>query len=366
MTANGRSLYGRLTRNAFAEFFRDPLPNMFSFAMPLVFLSIFSLTAVLAGNDQNDRPAALFAVVSAESTPEADLLSDRLEALSSIQVERMTAEDAERDYALGEVSVIITVPPGWTPDSAEPALEVQSRPGLQRLVTDAMAVSASDQALAGEPLSMNYQETQFGGAAGFFQFAITGLLGFSLLQMGLYGTASPILVSKRQGVFRRYSLLPMPKATLMAAHVTVRLALSVVQISFMTTCAVLLVGLDIAGGPLAFLAVTSMSAITLISLGYLVGGAARSQMGGFMLVMGLNFYLMMFGQIFADLRTVPIANILIYLNPMTYVSDGFRRVFLGQADQLMPLWLVLVVLVGFSLVHMALIMKTFNFDAKGA
>jgi ABC-2 type transport system permease protein len=367
MAVNSLRLYWALNRNGFAEFFRDPLVNMFAFAMPILFFVIFAVTSAVTGigTAGSRAPVWQFAIVSATPSDEALNLARHIDSLSTVTITRMSAQVAERLFNKGGVQVVITVPPDWR-GIGQGTLRVRTRPIAIRAVQDALAVADASQTtpLRNVVRGVAAYSVEATTGANFYQFTMTGLLGFALLQLGLYGTASPVLVSKHQGIFRRYGLTPMPVKVLMLSHVTVRLAIAMLQVLVLTLGAMLVVGLELKLGLLLHVVITMVSASALISFGYLIGGWSKRQSTGMIIVLILNFYMMMFGQVFADLQNVPVLGTVIYFNPLTYVADAYRHVFLGPEDRLLPWWGDVLVLVGWTAIFLGLAARTFTFDAR--
>ena len=366
MKRQSSKLYWALTRNAGFEFLRDPLVNMFAFAMPVMFFAIFSITAAITGADRSSAPAWQIAIINGEQTPAARSLAQAINDLSTVTVHRLGDAEARSGFQRNELQAVIELPLQWQGFGSS-GIRVLTRPYARTAIEDALAFAKLRKDVQG-PAAQQLRDVTFSEIApeggGFFQYTIVGLLGFALLQLGLFGTASPILTSKQQGVFRRYGLTPMPIPTFVLSHVTVRVLIAFLQTLVLTIAAVFIVKLQLRGGVGALAGVTLASALALISLGYLIGGSFRRPQLGLVVVLLLNFWMLLFGQIFADLSKVPVMNLLIYANPLTYASDGFRHVFLGAEGRLLPLWGDILALVVWSIAFLLLTFKTFTFEAR--
>ena len=365
------ALYVTLLKTNIAEYLRDPLPNIFTFIMPLLFMVIFAVSALLTGNTGNATPRVWqFGYVDQARTPRSEQLRAALESLSSLRLLDLTPQAAERAYNHNDIQAVIRTSPGWNGfDTA--GLEITFQPLAKDQVEDVMAAADGRLSVLATGASAEFSparhvryEERRTTIPSFLQFTITGLLGFGLLNMGLYGTATPLLTSKQMGVFRQYSLTPMPISMLLLAHVTVRVIMALLQVGLLTAGAILLAGLKLQANPLLLLWTAIFSAAALISVGYLIGGSLRRISTGIAVVFGLNFFFALFGQTFADLRGVPVAKFLIYASPLTYASDAFRQIFVGPETRLLPLPADLVVLGGCTIFCMAICLKTFTFESR--
>ena len=364
-------LYAVLTRTAFLEYVRNPLAGAFTLGMPILFMVVFSVAnAVSAPRVLAGRSLQIAFVDEAKSTASASLRA-ALDAFRSARLSVLDAPAAAKAYREDEVQAIIRVPSQQQDAESIARLDVDLRPYSAATVRDALASAAMALAL---PDKGTRQRTRFEQIAtftetapslpSFLQFTITGLIGFSLLNLGLYGTAAPLLTSKQTGAFRHYGLTPMPKGILILAHVTVRVVMALIQVVLLTCAAMLFADLKVVQ-PLWLLTATLLGAAALVSLGYLVGGAIKSLGLGIAIVFALNFYTLLFGQTFADLRGVPVLQSMIYLNPLTYASDLFRHAFIGPADCLLPAPIDAVALIGWTLAFSALSLRTFTFEYRG-
>jgi ABC-2 type transport system permease protein len=364
-----RALFLVLLRNGILEYVRDPVANMFSFAMPLVFFAIFAITGAVTGMSGTSSGARTWTigVVDEAGTPESARLIASLDALSGLVLERMKREESDKSFSTSRVQAVIFIPKGWR-GLESGKVEVLTKTYAQRAMTDAFVFAEAQ--MQSPPPTVELQPRLARIVEGppeenpYFNYLMTGLVGFSLLQLGLYGTASPILASKRQGLFRHYSLTPIPLDVLAASHVSVRVVMAMFQVALMVGASMALLGLELRSGVGMLLVVSAASAAALITMGYLIGGAFKRTQVGMILVLGLNFYLMLFGQLFTDFRNVPVLKYVILATPLTYVTDAFRHVFLGPVGQLFSVWTDVAVLLAWTLMLFLLSLRTFTFQAK--
>lgn len=367
--ARNRALFMVLLRNGLLEYVRDPVANMFSFAMPLVFFAIFAITGAVTGMNGASAGARTWtiAVVDEADTTASQHLRSSLDALSGFVVRQVGGDEADALFKGNQVQAVVRIPQGWS-GPADGQFNVLTKTYARRAVNDAL-VFAETQMQTQQPateLEAKFAKIEEGEAEPnqYFNYMMTGMVGFSLLQLGLYGTASPILNSKRQGLFRHYSLTPIPLGVLAASHVSVRVLVAVLQVAVMVGACMLMLGLELKSGIATFLAVSAASAVALITMGYVLGGAFRRIQLGMVIVLGLNFYLMLFGQLFTDFRNFSVVRFVILANPLTYVTDGFRHVFLGPQGQLFSAWTDIAVLLAWAVLFFVIGLRTFTFQAK--
>ena len=164
----------------------------------------------------------------------------------------------------------------------------------------------------------------------YFLFIMPALLALGLVNLSLFGTALALVTDKDKGVFRQYLLIPMPLSALMAAHVAVRLVVAMLQGGVLMVTAVVFFGVPLKGNIFELAVIYAACAVAMITCGYALAGLVGSMPTANAIFGVLSFYIMGFGQIFTDMRGIPIAKWLIYTTPASSVSDLLRQIFLGR------------------------------------
>ena len=132
-----------------------------------------------------------------------------------------------------------------------------------------------------------------------------GILAMSLMQLGLFATATPLVSLREEGVLRRLGATPLPRWQLISGQLLMRLTIGMAQ-------AVLIVGISVAafnvrvqGNFLALAGLTLLGALTFIGMGYLIAALARSVESAGGISSAINFPMMFLSGIFFPLAFLP-------------------------------------------------------------
>jgi len=340
------------------EFYRDPVAAFFSFFFPLLFLLLFGVTEAA-----RRPPAFQFGIVTSNANRLVDRLAELLAASESVTTERVTlAEGNERlrDGKLAALLVVLAAPP---PDTA---------PTVRLVVDDRwatfarMAVDSARGRLAheesGAVLPVDYTvEKPAGKAMNDFTFIFPGLIAMALLQLGVFATATPLIRARDRGTLRHLSTTPVSHVALMVSQLLLRFTIAALQLALLLGLGKLLFHMHIAGSWMAFSLATALGAVMLIAMGYALAGLVPSMESGLAIVMLVNFAMLFFGQVFFDVSRVPLLSPLVRAVPLSYLSDLLRQI-VGGVGGLLPAWVDVLALVGWTTAAITIATWRFRFD----
>ena len=198
-----------------------------------------------------------------------------------------------------------------------------------------------------------------------FAYIIPALMGMALLQLGLFGTATPVISARARGTLMHLTMTPMPRYIIVLANVILRLAIAAIQIAGMLAVAVGFFGLRIEGSLLGVLGAQALGALMLISMGFFIAGIVPSQTSGGYIVMIVNFAILFFGEIFFPTKGLGFITTISLIMPTTYLADASRQLVSG-VDGRFSLITDFAVMAAFSAAFLMLSAKTFQFGMKKA
>ena len=128
------------------------------------------------------------------------------------------------------------IPPPDTDDTAplaeitltiDPARQVLI-PIMQGMLT--RVLDGIDTSLTGQPKVLGLR-TEAGNARELrtIDYLLPGILGMSLMQLGLFATAQPLVALRVQGVLKRLNATPLSRTALLTAYVAFRLTVALFQ-----------------------------------------------------------------------------------------------------------------------------------------
>ena len=351
------------------EFLRDRMSVILVLLMPVAFASFFGMIFSGEGSWRLE-----LGVVNADDGSASEQFIQNLVTPGLEDVVRVkTASRAEMEAALeaGDVDLVLILPEdiGAALEMGKPAvleaLTDASRPesvgtGLslvQNMISDAnLALSGSPRLLTLETHTVQTETLRM------IDTQMPGMLGVAMLWLGLFGTAIPVVQQRTTHVLRRLSVTPLRPSALLAAHISWRVVLGLVQAGVFLLVGSLAFGVGVQGNVWLFTGAVVLGALVFVSLGYVLAGLAPTQESLMAITQLVNLPMMLLsGGLFAiELLPgflKPVSSIL----PLTYLTDAFVQLMVG-APALHPLWLDFTVLGGCLALFLALGVKVWRWE----
>src|SRR3989338_5615514 len=185
-------------------------------------------------------------------------------------------------------------------------------------------------------LKVLFANTMINGV-NYIDFVIPGLVGMSVMQLGVFAVAFVVAQQKEKGIIRRLLATPMRASEFLAAQVISRVVISVMQVLLLISVAILVLSFAMNGSFLA--------------LGFVVAGLAKSVEATPVVGNMIIFPMIFFGDIFFSLNNAPkwVQTISDYL-PIKYLVDSMREVVVDGSSLIdvkgeilgMAVWLVVL------------------------
>jgi ABC-2 type transport system permease protein len=255
-------------------FVRNRLALFFSLFLPLVIMLIFGVLNFEGGNS-----VALGVVDEAQSDE-----SDRLVAAIG-QVDTFEVTTGNRDGELqaledGDREMVVVIPESWaeSEESAEltayAAANAQQDAQIGALILNSLVAQAMFGVPAGAPLVG--VEVVSARDLGYIDFLVPGILGLTIMQLGLFGVAFGFVQMKRTGALRRLFATPTPTGYFLGAQIASRLVLGLAQVGILLGIG-LWFGLNLIGSVALLLAVALLGAVIFLGMGFAVAGWAKNE-----------------------------------------------------------------------------------------
>lgn len=197
---------------------------------------------------------------------------------------------------------------------------------------------------------------------GFVDFLVPGIIAMAVMPSCIFSLAPAIVRLREQGIMRRFWVTPLSKFAFIASHVLFRLFLALLQ-----TGVILLVGFTLFKPNLAL---SFAPLLALVILGNLLGSAISFSIAGVAktpevastIANVVALPMLMVCGVFLPLEIMPRKVIpLIWLLPLTHLSEGLRHVMTSQL-QLIDLWPSGLTLLGYVVVLLIFSLLTFKWD----
>jgi ABC-2 type transport system permease protein len=167
------------------------------------------------------------------------------------------------------------------------------------------------------------------------QLFLPGLLAMSLMQLGLFATSMPLISLRAQGVLRHLGATPLPRLTVLASHVCVRVLIAILQMSIVLILGTAFFNMRITGSWLMFALVMLFGAITFIAIGFLIAAVSRTEETGNLIASTLQIPMIFLSGILFPVETVPeFLHPIMNAMPTTSLADMLRQVMIDAPPSL--------------------------------
>lgn len=348
-----------LTRAYITRFFRDKTAMFFTFLFPLLFLFVFgSLYSNNSGGVNFN-----IAILNKSDSAFAEQFEKQLGETDTFKVSENADnfDTAKELMGRGEIDSIIELPAGFGDINAE------QKPAGSINVYYSEASPQAGQTLAavlenvldginkelGQPdptLTVTQKATETTNLTQ-FDYVFAGLLGFSILSLGLFGLASKMPAEKKTGAFRRLRASPIRKSQLIFANMIYYFLIGLVSVALMFAVAMSVFGFQMNGNWLELFVFISLGILTMFGFGLAIGGWAKNENQSAALTNIVSFPLMFLSGVFFPRFLMPewLQGITGYL-PLTPIIDGLRMIMteakslvdLAPELAIMGVWIVVI------------------------
>ncbi len=200
----------------------------------------------------------------------------------------------------------------------------------------------------------------------FIDFFVPGILAMSLMNSGVIGLSTAFVIYRERGILRRIKVTPFPISSFILARVMSQLIVAVAQSLILVGLAKLVFGLEIRGNLLLVLLVILVGALAFLAIGFAISGFARNAEAAASYANLVTFPMLFLSGVFFSIESAPawlrpITRVL----PLAYLVDALREP-MTRGRGLAAIWIDLAVLAITFVVAMAVAIRFFRWDARGA
>ena len=154
----------------------------------------------------------------------------------------------------------------------------QSRPRAQTalLIVNAVVAQAIVTAGGGSARPLVVVEEVAGRDLAYIDFLVPGILGLTIMQLGLFSVAFGFVQLKQTGTLRRLFATPTSPSYFLSAQVSSRLIIALVQVLILLGVG-LWFGVQLVGSVIVVLALSVLGSIVFLAMGYGVAGWAKNE-----------------------------------------------------------------------------------------
>ncbi len=311
---------------------RDWVALFFGFFFPLIFMSLFGIL-----NFGSFGHVAM-GIVDNANNADSQAFRAGLAKIATLQVTSGSSEDELAALQKGDRDIVLVMPADFRiaparPGSAVPTLTVYENQGRgeQVAVGSAILTQVIDQMSFGvtqtAPVVATKREAVQGRNLKYVDFLTPGIVGMTIMQLGIAGVMFTFVVDRQRGVIRRIMATPLSRRNYMAAHVLERLILAILQVLILVAVAVFAFKVNIVGSLPLVLLITLLGSGMFLCFGFAVSAFVTTENQAPAIMQLVTLPQMFLSGVFFSRDAVPaflkpVSDAL----PLTFLNDALRQV----------------------------------------
>ena len=312
-------------------FVRNRAAVFFSLFLPLIIMLIFGVL-----NFEGATTIQLGLVDQAHNEASAKLI-DGLAGYDYIEAKNGSRDGELADLAAGDLDFVLVIPAGFDPqigqESGLVAYASTADPGQAQVAQGLLQQSVGQALFAptgggvpgafAPPVRFESVESR---DLGYIDFLVPGIVGMTVMQLGLFGVAFGFVHLKRTGALRRLFATPTSPAYFLGAQVASRLIIAFVQVAILFGIGIWF-GLQMFGDYLTLAAIVLLAAVIFLAVGFAIAGWAKNEDQAAPVANLISLPMMFLSGVFFPRDAMPdfLANITQFM-PLTYVNEALRAV----------------------------------------
>ena len=330
------------------EFARDRMALFWTMAFPILFILLFGV--IFSGSGSSNFTVGL---VNEDTGAMGQSIAQAFGKVSAFDIKTGARDDELNALKQGNRSLVIILPADLSQNvQAGQSTGIQVYYDQSKTANTQIELGIVQQVLAGfnqglthtaPPLTLDPQGIA-AHSLGTMDFLVPGILAMALMQLGIFGTAQPLVSLREQQVLRRLGATPLPRWKLLGSQVLNRLTISAAQAALILGIGAYAFNVHV-GNPLQVAGLVLLGATMFVSMGYLIASISRTQDSANGISQAINFPMMFLSGIFFPLALLPefLAPVVRAL-PLTYLADALRQVMINSTPDF-PLMLDLGIVV---------------------
>lgn len=365
------------------EFRRDLSALFWTIAFPIMFILIFGVIF------SNEGESSRFDIgLVNEDGPNSERLVEGFKQIEPFEITMGEREDELEALRDGDRAAVIVIPAGTGAamdeyfnsltgggrDNAltQADLEVfydpanQTRSQIVLSIVDKVIAAMNENMTGVKPALAISTQTVNSDDLSSIDYLLPGVLAMSLMQLGLFGTAGPLVSLREKQVLRRMGATPLSRTTLLASQVAFRLTTAFVQTALIVVVGMAVFDVQIkTGNLLQITGVMMLGASLFITLGYFLSGIAKTEEAVQGIISLPNFIFMFLSGIFFPVEIMPDwIRPVVDVIPLTYVGDALRKTMI-DAGTYFSMTRSLTVMLVWLVVCGVLAVRFFKWEPQG-
>jgi ABC-2 type transport system permease protein len=314
-------------------FVRNRVALFFSLFLPLIIMLIFGVL-----NFEGSTTISLGIVDQADNEESAALI-DGLREFDYLEISQGSRDAEFQALEDGDRGFVLVIPPDFEravagaaglvayASTSDPSQAQVGQGLLQQAVGTAMVadmgVSIPDIPGGAAPVTFESVESR---DLGYIDFLVPGIVGMTVMQLGLFGVAFGFVQLKRTGALRRLFATPTSPAYFLSAQVASRLVLGYVQVAILIGIGIWF-GLQMFGSWLVLAVIIGLALLIFLAVGFGVAGWAKNEDQAAPVANLISLPMLFLSGVFFPRDAMPdfLRGVTQFM-PLTYVNEALRGV----------------------------------------
>jgi len=315
------------------RYFRDRLAIFFTVAFPLIFLLVFG------GLNKGNSVSFHVGLINQSSTAFASKFENQVKTDKTFNVDSTVIDlsTAKEKMSKSQIEATIVLPPSfgqvgasslptgqaqilYDQNNAQAAQTISSiiQAGLDGVNTQLVKIKP--------PFSVANKSTNTQGLSK-LDYTVSGLIGFSIIGLGIFGPVNYFPEMKKQGVLRRLHITPLRVWQFFVSSVLSNAVIGLFSIAIMILVAALLFNFKIVGNYFELGIFIILGILSIFGIGLAIGGWARNERQAAPLANVIVFPMMFLSGTFFPRYAMPewLQHVTNFL-PLTPIIDGIRMI----------------------------------------
>jgi ABC-2 type transport system permease protein len=327
-------------------FVREPAAVFWTYCFPL----LLALALGIAFRNRPPDPVEVAVV----AVPGAEGCRDALTKSPNMHVRSLSATAAHDALRSGKVSLVVHAgqPITYEFDPTRP----ESR--IARVTVDDVLQRAEGRT---DPTPVKDQLVTDPGSR-YIDFLIPGLLGFNLMQSGLWGVGFVLVDMRVRKLIKRFTATPMSRTHFLLSFVLVRAVFLLGELPLLLAFARWVFDVPIRGSLLLIVTLSTLGSLVFAGIGLLIGARAQTTqtVAGLINLVTLPMAICS-GVFFSAARFPDVVQPLIRALPLTALIESVRAVMLDAAGPAAVAWQIGILLV-WGLLSFGIALRVFRWQ----
>ncbi|MDI6817279.1 MAG: ABC transporter permease [Actinomycetota bacterium] len=350
-------------------FWRDRTALIITLILPVVLAAFFSMIFSKA----DDAKIRLIIVNNDNEAISRAIVKELLEGDYSgrLEVEKTSQGNAMEALRKGEADVVAVLPDGtsraiarnelkkvtvfYDPNRAK-SIGIGVQVVRSMLAEINMGIAEVKPTLAIRPISSLPKKKSLA------EFYLPNFLALSVLWLGLFATAVPIVQQRQNKIFLRMGATPLSPTQLMLGLTAWRLTLGIIQTTLFLGVGMATLHIPVPDNLLLLLLAVIVGNLTFVAMGYMISAISSTVESAGSITQVFNFPMMFLSGIFFTSDMLPaVVNKVSFVIPLTYLADLYRQIIVGYPG-IVSMGASFTALAGFGLLCSVIAVRFWRWD----